>query len=423
MFLLLLSALAAEPLEIPEVPDDLLSRESAWSLRLSGLSLIGTHHDSAPSVIAFQLQPVTLSYTSRIETDRRTNHLVANAALGASVHRDGDTTTSLSAEGSIWTDQRLWFGRVPVFIGTRARAGSTQQAHLRSDEDTQAWVRPQASLTPGIGVGRVLELGPSSRAQKLGRLLADRGLLVSPIDDAVIRTLTAGWFEYRGRIGSYDALAFTERVLLDAGVIDRPFDTETSYMARNVIDHARFTYRHDGWNLTGWLEGGVIADTDQDDQWIYVRPSLIAQLFVLLGEDEGMSLSAEHRLSSDWDVDLAARSTWAAADVRFRWYREFFGEHQDPIGELSFNLSHEFNHGLKGETFYNASYERDDVVEGELNQRLVLDLRWRHSLGRNVYFVTDAVLVAQDNNTPVSGHVYGGFEIGIPNGRITTPTL
>ncbi len=208
-----------------------------------------------------------------------------------------------------------------------------------------SWNNTVQSMTRGgVGWGRVLPVGVSTRLRKLVRHLLQRGALSGPVTPEIGDEILRHWYALRNHTGWYDHVAYLEQVLRRHGLLARPLDLEEGYVTVAILQDAVLEDREQGWRAdvsVAFRETAVqVEEPSASSLSYYAKPFHREQLAVDLS---GRWVS---RVGLDDQVDVPAvlhitprtlddSFPWLAFQAEPRFVKYFYSPHQDPLGRLT----------------------------------------------------------------------------------------
>jgi len=236
-----------------------------------------------------------------------------------------------------------------------------------------------AGLALGGGYGRVLDVGPRLRVQRLAAVLEDARALGRPIDDGLARRLQSTWWALRRDRTGYRQLTATVAILREAGVLLGEPDAGTTYELLEVLRDASFDVRPSGLDVQILFGESYLVRNNEDGdglpdvpdgryEQVMVRARAARQLG--LAADAQAWLDARYRL---FTPEMTATPWRAAVGGRFRTFAH--GEHGELLG--AFDVGAEAIVSSDGDA--NGMDEPDDI---DLGAALVGELGWTWTLNR-----------------------------------------
>lgn len=355
---------------------------------------------SVPVRVSAGVSPF-VQWLQTIDTSRRRS--VADLSLSVALslgHDEGSDAGGLDL--SLWTrgftEQRFYPTPTPFFAGIQAGAATLTQ-HDTSWQvgtdvagATDTFVDLMARV--GLGAGRLLDVGPSTRLRKLETLLIARGTLRGPLDEATGTEILATWYALRNDISNYRLLAHTQRILLAHQAISGPLDVADTYLVLATIEDARFASRPSGWSFGAWLESrnrvwGFDPDTTLS---LSIVPVARGQWSRLFGPDRLLALDAVQAFQADI-VDAVPVSLTRVGVSFTQWY---FNRYRDPVGSLDVRLEGAVataigqDGGQVGLLGFAEDQALVDVLPGEASGSVAMSVGWTQRVTRATQFAVGA---------------------------------
>jgi hypothetical protein len=294
-----------------------LTHDSMGGGTLLDLGLSGSYHR--------QMELTRFGYSFDAEVD---------ASYGARSRTVGGTDTTsylVAAGGGAVADGRLYlFDALPIheFVtvapGLGARYEKTRDA-MSSSQDLTAI---DLDVGGGIGYGRMLPVGARLRLHRIEAVLEAAGLKSRPIARDAAARVQLAWYGLRNRLGYSAELAYTLRILREAGVLLQEPDSATVYRLLQILSDPQLDDRQEGMDLRvgGYYAAEKVSGVD-------------------LTSFEGVLYSAAfaHQLGDRADLTLHLRGVFRASadpkgvlvsgDAAYRLF--FYSAEQDPQGVLT----------------------------------------------------------------------------------------
>ncbi len=279
----------------------------------------------------------------------------------------GVALRSLQMDLRYYVTPGLSVGRKPWqqgYVLLQARADPISYGlHHQSDEDlTEQWGRARALVGVGFGMGRLIDIGPRLRLLKLERMLQDHGLLKGALSKEVGDRILLTWFALRNQLGSHDHLAYTMKVLHEAGLVDgepslsavyeflaifddpqldgRMLGRDLRFVFQSGYEHARQAFGDHSTNLASFsflISYNEIFHLDLD-AWLELSPSVS---FSMTEQDMG----GGEKVWSHWSMGLY---------VPARFMRYFYDEHYNSQGRMRIEPALTYMPFISGFTFDDA---------------------------------------------------------------------
>ncbi|MCB9556076.1 MAG: HEAT repeat domain-containing protein [Deltaproteobacteria bacterium] len=182
-----------------------------------------------------------------------------------------------------------------------------------------------------VGYGRVIDVGPRLRMQRMLRVLRRVGLLAGNVPRTVRREIWRRWYLLRDHIGSFQRLGHTLAVLRQQGYLRKYVDPAVAYRLIRILDDPQLLRRRAGLQLS---TGVTLAQ-----QLLKGAPDQTSTVLFLHGlyarQHRRRALAAELHFAYD---------TWGSPDtlqldgkLSHRWY--FYNAAEDGLGDFELALS------------------------------------------------------------------------------------
>ncbi len=185
----------------------------------------------------------------------------------------------------------------------------------------------------GPGYGRVVDIGPRLRMARVARVLRKAGAIEGDLDPTIGTKIIQAWYELRNRIGSYQRLGQTLRLLRKADLLAKGrLDPAVVYRLIRILDDPQLQDRFEGFMFRagyGYARSLVKDNDDVTLAYAYATASLQHQRGTTRGLGADLRFFYNMWGTPDtYNVQLTGHYAW------YLYNRAF-----DPLGAIEASFS------------------------------------------------------------------------------------
>jgi hypothetical protein len=318
-------------LSAPQVPTGTLALAERVTFAVGELSI---EHDSAGGGTLFDVA-LAGTYQRQMELARLGYSFQANVDTGYDSRSAQEGMMDVSrflvrAGAGVTGDVRLYLiESLPVFefvtVAPAIRASYVKQR--AATESTSDSTIIDFGVAGGVGYGRVLPVASRLRLARIEAVLEAAGLRARPLAADAAARIALAWYGLRGRLGYSAELAYTLRLLREAGVLLQEPDAQLVYRLLQILADPQLDDRYEGQDLRlGAYWSAEAGDVDAPTVTGVMWSATVARQFGDRADAVG-HLRGVARLSED------PKGILTSADAAYRMF--FYSSEQDPMGALS----------------------------------------------------------------------------------------